>query len=199
MGAGYSNTDWHIIDLLYSLEASLGLKIFVRFPPNDFAETDELKIRPHLHYALPGFRFSSKRGPDWDMSLSDISSLRDTLRYSEMVICYASSISVDAALFDKPIINLNFEIGPRSPMVKSPTRFYGMYHYKKALKTGAFKLVESPEELSVAIQAYKKNPNLEKRERQTVVAEQCEFTDGKSGERIALEIARMTEHKSRPN
>jgi len=128
--------------------------------------------------------FSEERGIDWDLNFDDLRHLKNTLYHMSLIVCYASSISVDAAIFDKPVININFEIRPNELMVKSPTQFYRMTHYKKALETGGIKMAESSEKLLEWINRYINNPEVDREGRGRLVREQCQFTDGKSGERI---------------
>ena len=68
-------------------------------------------------------RFSNKRGVDWDMSNNDLRHLHDTLENISILICYASSISIDAIVFDKPVININFEVKEKQKLSKTPTYF----------------------------------------------------------------------------
>jgi len=188
MGNEYSNQDWDVIDLLHQhvIEKKYGKAVdfFVRFPPNDFLNDNEIKKRPWLKWYYPAIRFSKKRGSDWDMNFKDLILLTDTLNYASVVVCYASSLSIDAAVFDKPIINLNFEMRREKKLIKSPTKFYKFEHYKKALATNAIKLVEGEEELIRTVRNYLTNPELEREERKRLVSEQCSYIDGKSGQRM---------------
>jgi len=189
MGRAFSNSDWDMIDLLYSLndKGRFGedIAILVRFQPNDFVDEAELKKRPNLIYDCPGIRFSSKRGADWDMDFGEIKHLSDTLSYMSILVCYASSVSIDAAVFDKPVININFEINPNEKLIKSPTQYYKMEHYKKALDTGGICMVNNEDDLIASVNRYLENPSLDKEGRRVLVKQQCKFTDGKSGERIS--------------
>jgi CDP-glycerol glycerophosphotransferase (TagB/SpsB family) len=188
MGRAYSNSDWDIIDLLYAMKSNgefgEDTELLVRFKPNDFIEEEELKKRPWLIYDYPGKRFSTSRGVDWDMNSRDLEHLKNTLKHMSLLICYASSISVDAAVFNKPVINLNFEVRPKEFILKSPTFYYEMTHYKEALTTGGITLVGSKEELASSVRAYLDNPSLNHEKRSRLVSEQYKFTDGMSGKRI---------------
>lgn len=188
MGKTYSNSDWDIIDLLRDATTRGFVKnaqLLVRFQPNDFTDEAELKKRPDLIYDLPGVRFSSKRGVDWDMSFDDIHGLTDTLANADLFVCYASSMSIDAAVFDKPVINIDFEVRDRELMSKSPTHFYKMTHYQKAVRTGGIRYPKSKEEFFRDIDAYLEDSKLDAAGRKRLVEEQCYKLDGKAGERIA--------------
>ena len=189
IGGMFSNSDWEMIDLLYRLnsEGKFGkkVKIFVSFPPNDFLKEEELKKRPWLQYQYIGTRFSKVRSTDWDIKGEELEKLKNLLSYTSLVVCYASSLSIDAAIFDKPIININFEIKNNQSLSKSPTIFYKMTHYKKALDTGGIRLVNNEDELIEWIGKYLEDPSLDKEGRKRLVERQCEYTDGASAVRMA--------------
>lgn len=188
MGRTFSASDWDMIDMLHRLskEEKFGpdVEMLVRFQPNDFVDEDELAKRPHLHYDYPGVRFSTERSLDWDMGEKELDHLTDTLYHISILVCYASSIAIDAAIFDKPVININMEIVPNLPMRKSPPQYFSVTHYKKALATGGIRVVSSVSELCASIKNYLADPSLDAEGRRRLVETQCVFTDGKSGERI---------------
>lgn len=188
MGKTFSNSDWDIIDLLNESTVNgklSNVNLFVRFQPNDFVEAEELKKRPWLRYVVPGIRFSRERGVNWDMSFEDIRGLTDTLANADLFICYASSISVDAAIFDKPIINIDFEIKEKELISKSPTFFYRTEHYGRVARSGAIRYPKSKEDFIYWINKYLGNPAIDREARKRLVESQCWKTDGRAGKRIA--------------
>lgn len=188
MGRAFSGSDWEIVDLLerhiQSGRIGPNAALFVRFQPNDFVDEAELARRPWLKFDMPGRRFERERGVDWDMGQGELDHLRDTLANLDVLVCYATSLAIDAAIFDKPVIGINFEVKAQ-PLAKSPTQYFQQEHYEKALKTGGIRLVASEEELASAINAYLVDPGRDREARRRLVAEQCGVTDGKAGERIA--------------
>lgn len=188
--SAFSHSDWQMIDLLHELNSkgAFGeeINILVRFRPNDFIEEQELKKRPHLRYDYPGTRFSLKRGIDWDMDEAEEAHLRNTLRWMDLLACYSSSLTVDAVMFDKPIVNINFEATEPGSASKLPMRFYNYNkeHYAKALESGGVRLVHSEGELVQWVKRYLENPAEDAKGRERLRREQCQFLDGRSGERI---------------
>ncbi len=186
--SSYSGSDWQTIDLLHALNGRgiFGEKvnILVRFRPNDLVDGVELKKRPYVRYDYPGMRFAAKRSNDWDMDEADETHLRNTLKWMDVLVCYSSSLVVDAAIFGKPIININFD--PRDTVHGTPVRFYNYTkeHYAKALASGGIRLVHSEDELVTWVRRYLKEPDADAAGRKRLVSEQCQFLDGKSGERI---------------
>ncbi len=189
MGRAFSGSDWDVIDLLrkMSQEGKFGPEaaLFVRFQPNDFFDESELKKRPDLRYDYPGRRFSVKRGVDWDMDGKDISRLIDTLAHMSVLVSYASSIVIDAAIFGKPSVNIGFEMTPGRKGFTAPTQYYKTDHYRAVLATGGVRMARTPDELASAVRTYIEAPETDRAGRDRLIATQCRFTDGRAGERIA--------------
>ncbi|TSC84169.1 MAG: hypothetical protein G01um101417_325 [Parcubacteria group bacterium Gr01-1014_17] len=188
IGKTLSNSDWEMIDTMHSLlQVHIPeTQMLARFQPNDFAGDEaEFRKRPWLHVDVPGVRFGTGIGMDWDMTAAELLHLKNTLFHCALLVSYASSISIDAAVFDKPIINIGFEIRHGDPAWKQPTRRYATVHYQKALATGGIRLVKSEEELIEWIKKYLAHPQLDRKGRARLVHEQCVYTDGKTGKRIA--------------
>lgn len=206
IGSAFSTSDWDMIDRMHELnrEGTLGpnVAMLVRFQPNDFFKEEEFQKRPWLVYTYPGTRFSDSQAVvannrvDWDMNAHDLQYLTDTLAHASLVVCYASSIGIDAALMGKPVINLNFEVHASARAQKSPTQFYKMEHYKKALQTGGLRLVNSETELIEWVNTYLRDPSRDADKRAELIRQQCVYTDGKSGERIGRFVLQATTIKS---
>ncbi|MBI2055292.1 MAG: CDP-glycerol glycerophosphotransferase family protein [Candidatus Sungbacteria bacterium] len=199
MGKAFSDSDWEVIDFMKQASderrIEAGAELFVRFQPNDFIDEIELTKRPWLKYDLPGIRFGQKRGVDWDMGFEELKHLTDTLAYLSVIVCYASSIAIDASIFDKPVIGIAFEIKPGQPLKKSPTQYYRTEHYSKAIQSGGIYLARSRTELVEAINRYLAHPAYEREGRKRLVQSQCWKLDGKAGERLALAVLKAMEQK----
>jgi hypothetical protein len=110
---------------------------------------------------------------------------------SAVTINVASSISIDAAIFDSPIVNLRFDAEPGRPYLKSVRRQYDTDHYKQVLATGAVRLADSPEQLIDEVNRYLTDPSHERTERAGLIRTLCYRADGQAGARVAEAIARI--------
>ncbi len=119
------------------------------------------------------------------MSEAELIHLADTLAHASVLVCYASSISVDAAIFGVPVININFEIAPSHRLLTVPTQFYQMEHYRKAIGAGGIRLVGSKDELLDWVRRYLADPGLDAAGRKALVKSQVGELDGRSGQRVA--------------
>jgi len=110
------------------------------------------------------------------------------LKYCDLLISTASTTTIDASCFDTPVINIGFDGYKKKPYWSSVLRFYDYTHYSELGKLGGSWVVKSEDELIQAINEYLRNPELHKEGRRKIVETQCQYTDGKSGERIAKMI-----------
>ncbi|MDP3646178.1 MAG: hypothetical protein Q8R25_03755 [bacterium] len=199
IGGAVTDSEWEMIDCMQSMtnDGAFGndIVLLVRFAPNDSVKEDELRKRPGLLYQLPGKRFFTSRGTgsDWELTKDDMAHLYATLRSSSLLVAYATSLSIDAVVAGIPVINIGFELEAFAKrgthnFTKLPTRRYRWHHYKRALQTGAIRLVESREKLIEWTKRYLGEPETDAAERSALKKAQCEFLDGRSAERLATII-----------
>lgn len=104
-----------------------------------------------------------------EMNRDDLINLKNTLRYTDLNVNFQSTISLEASIFDKPIINF----------VESGKEYtYRLSHYKPIVDMGAVTLVRNSEELKNSIIEYLKNPKLHSAERKALVEKYIPFRDG---------------------
>jgi hypothetical protein len=123
------------------------------------------------------------------------SHLADLLYHSDVIIAFASTLAIDAIVFNKPIIFVGFDGEENRSYWKSLKRFYDYDHQRSTLKLGGIKLAKSPEELIKYTKDYLYNPNIDKEGRERILFERCWKLDGKSGERLANVLLKFIELK----
>ncbi len=168
------------------------VQVLVRLHPRDDAEAyTAFKGVPHLMIEKP-FRpaaVPSGDGLTVDFTNENRCHLADTLRHSDVIINVASTISIEAAIFDTPIVNVAFDGDQPLPFIESAARYYRFTHYQNITKHGAVRVAETPTQLVEHIRSYLADPSLDRNGRLQVIAEQCQFTDGRSAERVAAWVA----------
>jgi CDP-glycerol:poly(glycerophosphate) glycerophosphotransferase len=120
-----------------------------------------------------------------DITADNQQHLADTLRHSDVIVNVASTIAIEAAIFDTPIVNVSFDGEAPSEWTTSARRYYRFTHYVNLTRHGAVRVADRPEELVEYIGRYLDNPSLDRDDRRRVVLEQCQFLDGRSAERVA--------------
>jgi hypothetical protein len=98
-----------------------------------------------------------------------------------------STINLDAAHFDKPLVNFLYGAKYRDN-VDVTERLYDSNHMQWVLETGALKLAHSSEELFDVINGYLEGFDTEKEGRRELLKKLCYKTDGRSSERMVAAI-----------
>jgi CDP-glycerol:poly(glycerophosphate) glycerophosphotransferase len=166
--------------------------LLVRLHPRDDARPYERYAgRPHVIVEKP-YRSTAIRSGDGmtiDFTAENTRHLADTLYHSDVVLNVASTIAIEASIFDTPVINVGFDGQPGSNRALMEWH-YGSTHFQKVVRSGAVRIAQSSSELVDLINGYLANPAADAEGRRRIVAEQCEFTDGRSAERVAAAIVR---------
>jgi len=189
-GSRMHKTEYNILNLLDSAIKNnlidFPAHILVRQPPNDIMLNSQLIKSKNISFGYSVIKkFKTKDVNDWEWTNDDVVFLADSVFYSEMMIGYASSMSIDAAAFDKPIINVNFEC-PEA--IKKHERYSWFYyrtsHYSSLIKSGGINMSNNEGELIGAINKYFHHPELDRAGRLRIISEQCWRLDGKSSQRL---------------
>lgn len=110
-----------------------------------------------------------------EMSYNDLLNLKYSLKYTDLNINYASTISIEACIFDKPIINIGY--------IDRFALAYEFNHYRPIYESGAVRLAKSDADLPGLIKLYLDNPKLDSEARQRIVVAYIQYIDGLSYKR----------------
>jgi hypothetical protein len=111
--------------------------------------------------------------------------LANTMRHSDVVVNVASTLAIEAAIFDTPVVNVSFDGETPSEWVRSARRYYRFTHYVNITRHDAVRVAENPEQLIEQVGRYLGDPSLDHDGRRKVALEQCQFLDGRAAERVA--------------
>jgi hypothetical protein len=164
-----------------------GAQLLVRLHPRDDLDRyAEFQGLPNLVIEKP-FRTTVKSGDglDVDITSENQQHLADTLRHSDVIVTVASTIAIEASIFDTPVIDVSFDGETPSEFVRSARRYYRFTHYENITRSGAAPVAGTPEQLVEHVGRYLQDRSLDREGRRRVVLAQCQFTDGRSSERIA--------------
>ncbi|KKT62552.1 MAG: hypothetical protein UX24_C0001G0021 [Candidatus Giovannonibacteria bacterium GW2011_GWB1_45_9b] len=161
---------------------------------------DQLPKSSHITVTSPCeqfFKVNNLQSPteDWEFSSKDIELLLNSLAYSDVVVNYISTLSIDAAVFDKPVINIRFEADKTTAPEEHIDLFAKFAHYKSIEDSGGVKMVWDMNELISSIKDYLLHSEHDQKGRERMIREQIEFTDGKSGLRTAEYIKKLLGEK----
>lgn len=117
----------------------------------------------------------------------------NTFRHADVLVNLASTVTIDAALFDCPVVNLDFDPQPGQADQKLIDDINHRWnHFKPVAESGGVALVKNYDELSAAVLRYLRDRTLDQEGRKRIVRYVCEYTDGKCGERMALAVREFT-------
>jgi hypothetical protein len=121
----------------------------------------------------------------------DQKELAEILRHSVAVMHPGSTLSIDAAAMDCPIIGIAFDGRQTLPYGLSIRRWCDFSYMVPVIESGAVDLVRSGVELNAVVTEICCDRSRRSGERKALAARLCEFTDGRSAERIGSVIASL--------
>lgn len=163
--------------------ATLDVFVIVRFPPGDNVTLNGLNRPENMYYDFPGSGFVQKGLAE--ISTKDDEMLLAELAYCDVVVTGPSTVGLEAMIFDKPTIVVDFYPDNRHYLERVT---YDFDHLADILSTGGLRRARTKEEFLRAIYCYLENPRLDEEKRRVVRGMQFPFLDGKNSERLFLVI-----------
>lgn len=172
-----------------------GMQIIIRLHPKDNGERWKPYIEilskqsvivqntsPEIHMDKGGFI------PPIDFYKEQI----NVIYHSNLVINSSSSLTIDAAILDKPVICIAYDISLDSMFPEGRSLMYSKSeHYSKLTQTGGVWVTKSEDECVKAIKLYLKNPLLHKNERKLLVERVTDNVNLKSGIRLCNSLIKL--------
>lgn len=164
-------------------------QLLIRLHPKDGGERyKELKERfKDVVFSIPG---ENSKGDifKWNPDQEEIKNLVNIVRYSDVLINVASTMTIDSSLMDRPVINVRYYFSKNASKPPWGIYIYETTHYKPLIFTGGFKVAKTHEELINFINIYLENPKEDAEGRKKIVEMVCGKPDGEAGKRIARKI-----------
>lgn len=110
----------------------------------------------------------------------------NTFRHASVVVNFSSTVGIDAAICDKPVVNLDFDPEPGQPnqaLVKDVNHLWS--HFKPIAESGGMWLANDMDEVVHAVREYLAQPELHREKRRWMAGYVCGHFDGRCGERVA--------------
>lgn len=187
-----------VLDLTRSLHRSLGrVQVMVRLHPKDDGTRwngvrGELEALGTLvqRTAPPTPMDTGGFVPPGDFYQEQI----NALSHAAAVINISSTLTVDAAILDRPVICLAYDVEPDPKFPEGRAKLYAYSsHYARLVATGGVAVVGSAAECVRAVEAYVADPGLHREGRREIVEIVAGPADGRVGERLAAEVAMLAE------
>jgi len=188
------NIEFSVLEILYRAIKDKKIKDDVQvllrpYPRYDFPKEkfDELKEKYKFLIVQPVFHTGEGKG-DWEFNEDAVELLANSLAHSDLVINMYSTFFIEAAIFDKPLVAIGFDGEKNFEYWNSAVRFFDWEHLAQIGKTNGIARAKNPDQLSEFINRCLSDPQWLGEGRRELVLQQCQFTDGKSGERLAKTI-----------
>lgn len=184
-------------------------KIYEWIRKDELARPAQLLVRPHFsnvktnpfqkYRNLPraayddSYRISYDFRDNWDPSVAETVDLANTIAHADVVVIILSTLALDAACRDKPVINVLFGAKYRKGKDITPLMQHTS-HYEWVIDTDATFRATSPEELKRYINLCLENPSVKAEERKVLRERLCYRVDGKSSERLVEALEKVIIH-----
>jgi hypothetical protein len=167
-------------------------------PIHDFVEVAELarKFSPRVimqRTSESGLALTAR-----SQSERQVTEWVNTFRHADVVVNLSSTVTVDAAIFDRPVVNLDYDPEPGRPrqaLVKEVNHRWT--HFKPIAESGGVWLANVPEEVVAAVRTYLAHPGLHREGRRWIAEYVCGYLDGRCGERMAEAILDFVHHHTK--
>ena len=142
---------------------------------------------PELIVAEPRWEATPSRKWTEMVPLPDDARLMANLvHHAELNINIASTMSIDFAICDKPVVNIAFDVSNPPPLgIHLWEHFYQWEHYRPVWQMGAVRLARSFDELAMHVNAYLDDPMLDREARRRLVELEVGVPLGHSSSRVA--------------
>jgi len=156
--------------------------IVLRSHPKYDVRALQLDRFKHVKFYQPGQKVSDMVG-EWELNDQDIRILLSSLKHADVEFNTGSTMSIESAIFDRPIILIGFDGYKERPYYQSVRHGLDVTHYRFVQNTGGVTRVDTEDELITATKAYLKDPSLQASGRKQLV-DDLVGPIGESGERI---------------
>lgn len=184
-----------ILQLIADGKIKRSPQVLVRPAPVDSGKRyAEIRRRwPQMIFAQP--RWIETEPNAWSGVLplpEDVEMLVNITAHSDVNINLASTMTLDFAIHDKPVVNVAFDVANPPPFGIPLWDYYYQYeHYQPVVQLGAARIARSPEALAQHINDYLDNPALDREGRRQFVDLEVGTPIGQSSQTIVDSLEKI--------
>jgi hypothetical protein len=188
----YDSDQTYLVDMLIDAirrgEIQYPLQIVVRLHPDDRVGR-YLKYRraPEVILDIPE-RYLATLG--WTMTGEDLQRLAGMLRHADVMVNFATTVTLEAAIVDTPTLLVAFSPIDPQEMQRYVVGLHFQMHYKALVERDLVPIAWNRDQLVSWINRYLDDPSLYRAQRAEIVRDWVQFTDGASGGRLGDAILR---------
>lgn len=141
---------------------------------------------------------SSENNMTAEVGKADMDDLAGIMEYSDVIVTIFSTMTLEAAIHNTPVVCTNID-PPASwpsgrPTLKLTKATFWPTH-QRIIKSNAFKISSSYEQLLIDVNGYLKDRHQDKSARQAFVRNECTFINGECGKRTADLVEEIVCHE----
>jgi hypothetical protein len=177
-----------LIDAIRSGEIHQPLQIVLRLHPDDRVGR-YLKYRhaPEVVLDIPE-RYLATLG--WTMSCDDLERMTALLRCADVMVNFATTVTLEAAITDTPTLLVAFSSIDPEEMQRYVVGLHFKMHYKGLVERDLVPIAWDRRQLVSWVNRYLDDPSEYRAQRASIVRDWVQFTDGQSGRRLGDAILR---------
>lgn len=159
------------------------VQLLVRPHPKYNFQENTVAKKPFVVVDYPGRDITEKKS-SWEFDDGDIVHLMNSLYHMDILVSTMSTLNLEGAIFDKPLISIGYEGGVELPYILTTARYYKYEQTQSLVRSGGMAVAYSKEELVSQIIGYLENPSLHAEGRKKIVADMVSEVGGR-GEYVA--------------
>jgi hypothetical protein len=153
------------------------------------------KKYPELIFAQPAWLHTEPG--NWARCIpkaEDVQFLANLTQHADVNLNLASTMTLDFAIHDRPVVNVAFDVSDPPPDGRPPLweYYYRFEHYRPVVEIGAARFARSADELAEHINSYLENPALDREARQRFVALEVGVPVGEASARIVETLKQIS-------
>ncbi len=177
-----------LLDAIRSGEIDPGTQIVLRLHPDDrIGRYLKYRHAPEVVLDIPESYLATL---GWTMTRADMQHMGDLLRHADLVVNFATTLTVESAIFDTPTLLVAFSTVDPEEMERYVLGLHFKMHYKALVERDLVPIAWNRDDLLGWIRRYYDDPSLYRAQRSEIVRDWIQFTDGHSGERLGDAILR---------
>jgi hypothetical protein len=181
----------HLADAAHAGKFARGAQLIVRGHPRMFGSDQPLLRRQYPEArSYPASTGAVFGGPEHEANVvrrivEDEPIHLSLLAYQDVQVNVCGTMTIDSAIYDKPTVNVYYDLVQGLPSGVSVRRFYKRSDTKQMMSYGASRLAHDPEECIALVNRYLEDPSLDAGGRARARHEDCGPLDGAAGRRVA--------------
>jgi CDP-Glycerol:Poly(glycerophosphate) glycerophosphotransferase len=177
-----------VVDAIRSGEIRHPLQVVLRLHPDDRVGR-YLKYRhaPEVILDIPDSYLATL---GWTMRSRDLERMAALLRFSDVMVNFATTVTLEAAIVDTPTLLVAFSPIDPDEMERYVVGLHFRMHYKSLVERDLVPIAWDRAGLVSWINRYLDDPSLYRAQRTSIARDWVQFTDGQSGRRLGDAILR---------